>query len=74
MAAGAGPTTRQSLEQALEEYGVQSEGPSPGLGLQQLARSSRRDEVRLGMCAECQAPHARSLRCSTAVAPGCLPG
>lgn len=38
-------TARQSLEQALEEYGVQNEGPTSGLGLQQLARSSVKDEV-----------------------------
>jgi hypothetical protein len=39
-------TTRQSLEQAIEDYGVQNEGPNPGLGLQQLARASLKDEVR----------------------------
>jgi len=37
-------TARQSLELALEEYGL-NEGPTQGPGLQQLARSSLKDQV-----------------------------
>jgi hypothetical protein len=39
-------TARQSLEQAIEDFGIQNEGPNLGMGLQQLARASLKDEVR----------------------------
>lgn len=38
-------TARQSLEQAFEHCGLQTEGPHPAPGLQELARSSVQDQV-----------------------------